>query len=51
MWHNISSLKIAEGAVLFIIYVYFQYKRMKRSIVYYKRDRTAEVQTLFDGEK
>ena len=51
MWHTASWPKIALGIALFVVFGYFQYVRIKRSIAYYKRDRTADVLTLFDGEK
>jgi nitric oxide reductase large subunit len=46
-----SWLRIIGGVVLLGILAYFQYVRLNRSIAYYKRDREADVQTIFDGRK
>lgn len=51
MEHIPTWPRIAIGLCGLGVLVFFQYVRLKRAIAYYRRDRKADVQTLFDGNK
>ena len=51
MEHAPSWFRIIAGLGGLGIFVFFQYVRLRRAVAYYRRDRKADIQTLFGGDK